>query len=114
MEQRNQSNREEVERRAYLRYEERGREDGRDQDDWYAAEQDVSGAGPGEESRGRVEESVTGGSSSTGDVDAAVLDSDAVQTSDREPTSSPTAAGSKGSARTRGTGVSAGLPEGER
>jgi hypothetical protein len=32
-----------VARRAYERYEERGREDGRDQEDWFAAEQELSG-----------------------------------------------------------------------
>jgi hypothetical protein len=32
-----------VARRAYERYEERGREPGRDQEDWYLAEQDVRG-----------------------------------------------------------------------
>ena len=33
-----------VARRAYERYEERGRENGRDQEDWFAAEQDVRGS----------------------------------------------------------------------
>jgi hypothetical protein len=33
-----------VQRRAYERYEARGREDGRDQEDWYAAEQDLRNA----------------------------------------------------------------------
>jgi hypothetical protein len=36
--------REDVERRAYELYEQRGREDGRDWDDWLQAEREVLGA----------------------------------------------------------------------
>jgi hypothetical protein len=35
------SDRDEIARRAYQRYEERGREDGHDLEDWFEAEQDV-------------------------------------------------------------------------
>jgi hypothetical protein len=37
-----------VARRAYQRYEERGREDGHDQDDWFAAERELTGEGTSE------------------------------------------------------------------
>lgn len=37
-----------VARRAYQRYEERGREDGHDQDDWFEAEREITGAGASE------------------------------------------------------------------
>jgi hypothetical protein len=36
---------EEVAQRAYERYQQRGGQHGGDQDDWYAAEQDLSGSG---------------------------------------------------------------------
>ena len=37
--------RRDVQSRAYQRYEARGREDGHDQEDWYAAEQEMRDAG---------------------------------------------------------------------
>ena len=39
--------RDQIARRAYDRYQERGREDGRDQEDWFAAEQELRGGNTG-------------------------------------------------------------------
>jgi hypothetical protein len=39
---------ERIARRAYQRYEERGRDDGRDQEDWFEAERDLQSDTPRE------------------------------------------------------------------
>jgi hypothetical protein len=44
----NDQNRERVARRAYERWEERGREDGRDQEDWFEAEREVEDGSSGQ------------------------------------------------------------------
>jgi hypothetical protein len=44
-ENRRELDREEIARRAYERYEARGGEHGRDQEDWFNAEQDLKGRG---------------------------------------------------------------------
>lgn len=43
----NDQNRERVARRAYERWEERGREDGRDQEDWFEAERELDDGSSG-------------------------------------------------------------------
>jgi hypothetical protein len=50
-----------VSQRAYERYESRGREDGHDQEDWFAAEQDLRGRAEGERHEGTRAESDRGG-----------------------------------------------------
>ena len=41
-----------VARRAFQRYEERGREDGHDQEDWFEAEREIKGGTSGGHTRG--------------------------------------------------------------
>ena len=42
---RGRADRDDIARRAYLRFEARGQEHGRDQEDWFAAEREARGSG---------------------------------------------------------------------
>ena len=109
---------EEVARRAYRRFEERGGQHGDDQADWFEAEREVRRSSGGVETE-RVddhrEQPVTSGRPTRGKgTPGAALDEDSARSSGTGPTSSPTGTGPGGSVRTPGTAVSGGPTEGGR
>jgi hypothetical protein len=109
-------------RRAYERYESRGREDGRDQEDWFAAEEDIRSRPEEEQARQLPDDAETatphersaeGGQSTRGHRDG-VIDPESARASGTGPTSTPTGTGPGGNVRTPGTAVSGGPTEGGR
>ena len=113
--------REEVARRAYRRFEERGGQHGGDEADWLEAEREVrrdrsSGEsverGTAEDSR---EESVKSGRARRGrGTKGAAMDEDTARSSGTGPTPSSTGTGPGGDVRTPGTAVSGGPTKGGR
>ena len=109
-----EDDREEIAHRAHERFQARGGEHGRDQEDWFEAEREIRERS-GTRERDRREESVTSGRATRGrGVEGAPLDEAAAKTSGTGPTSTPTGTGPGGNVRTPGTAVSGGPTEGGR
>ena len=98
--------RDDIARRAYRRYEERGRAGGSDQADWFEAEREArEGARKSPDDATSREESVVGGGATRGRrARGRTVDRDTARASGTGPTSTPTGAGPSGDVRTPGHG----------
>jgi hypothetical protein len=115
MDEESRPDREDIERRAYRRFEERGRTHGDDQTDWLEAEREAREEAHRRRDEGAGGEQVTSGGGTRGkDVERATIDEEAARASGTGPTSGPTGTGPVGNVRTPGTAVTGGPTESGR